>query len=94
MLKIEWDSHDLAAVICCLFVGAFHFIRRHWLTNNILGVAFSIYGIENIHLCSFKVKDSYLVFNFIDLYGLFTAIKLTFTISDIFNTEFIHSCLA
>jgi hypothetical protein len=36
-------------------VGISHLNQRHWITNNLLGVAFSIYGIENLHLASFKV---------------------------------------
>lgn len=39
----------------CLSVGISHIHSRHWITNNILGIAFSIYGIENLHLSSFKV---------------------------------------
>lgn len=28
--------------------------RRHWITNNLIGVAFSVFAIESLHLGSFK----------------------------------------
>ncbi|KAK0398186.1 hypothetical protein QR680_002462 [Steinernema hermaphroditum] len=54
LMKIEFDSHDLVCIAVCLWVGISHLYQRHWITNNLLGIAFSIYGIENLHLTSFK----------------------------------------
>ncbi|KAI6222479.1 Peptidase A22B domain containing protein, protein [Aphelenchoides fujianensis] len=51
---IDYDSHYLIAFLFTMWVGISHLYRRHWITNNLLGVAFSIYGIENLHLASFK----------------------------------------
>uniref|UniRef100_A0A1I7YYX2 Minor histocompatibility antigen H13 n=1 Tax=Steinernema glaseri TaxID=37863 RepID=A0A1I7YYX2_9BILA len=54
IVKIEFDSHDLICIAVCIWVGVSHLYQRHWITNNLLGIAFSIYGIENLHLSSFK----------------------------------------
>lgn len=54
VLYSEWDTHLAVAFFFCSFVGISHLYRRHWITNDLLGVAFSIYGIENLHLASFK----------------------------------------
>lgn len=50
----EWDTHLAIAMLCCSAVGISHLYRRHWITNNLLGMAFSIFGIEFLHLASFK----------------------------------------
>lgn len=50
----EWDTHLSIAVLCCSTIGISHLYRRHWITNNLLGMAFSIFGIEFLHLASFK----------------------------------------
>uniref|UniRef100_A0A8R1TTV9 Signal peptide peptidase n=1 Tax=Onchocerca volvulus TaxID=6282 RepID=A0A8R1TTV9_ONCVO len=78
VLKVEWDTHDVVAVLCCLCVGLSHLYRRHWITNNILGVAFSIYGIESIHLCSFKAGTMLLAGLFIyDVFWVFATDVMT-----------------
>lgn len=50
----EWDTHLSIAMLCCSAIGISHLYRRHWITNNLLGMAFSIFGIEFLHLASFK----------------------------------------
>lgn len=56
LIKIDLDTHDIIAILVCLSVMVSHIMKRHWITNNIIGIAFSIYGIENLHLSSFKVS--------------------------------------
>ena len=38
-----------------LLIGFIYFIKRDWILNNILGMAFSIFGIENLMLGEYKV---------------------------------------
>ena len=38
-----------------LIIGVIYFIKKNWILNNILGMAFSIFGIENLALGEFKV---------------------------------------
>ena len=38
-----------------LIVGVIYFMKKNWILNNILGMAFSIFGIENLTLGEFKV---------------------------------------
>lgn len=78
MVKIEWDTHDFVAILVCLSVGISHLYRRHWITNDLLGVAFSIYGIENLHLCSFKAGTMLLAGLFIyDVFWVFATDVMT-----------------
>ena len=55
LLEMKFDTHDLVSIAVCSLVGLSHIYRRHWISNNLIGVAFSIYGIEALHLASFKV---------------------------------------
>ena len=38
-----------------LIIGVIYFFKKNWILNNILGMAFSIFGIENLALGEFKV---------------------------------------
>jgi minor histocompatibility antigen H13 len=38
-----------------LIIGFIYFIKKNWILNNILGMAFSIFGIENLMLGEYKV---------------------------------------
>lgn len=38
-----------------LIIGLIYFIKRNWILNNLLGMAFSIFGIENLMLGEYKV---------------------------------------
>ena len=38
-----------------LIIGIIYFMKKNWILNNILGMAFSIFGIENLMLGEYKV---------------------------------------
>uniref|UniRef100_A0A914GXH5 Signal peptide peptidase n=1 Tax=Globodera rostochiensis TaxID=31243 RepID=A0A914GXH5_GLORO len=74
----EWDSHFAIAFLLCSSVGISHLYRRHWVTNNLLGIAFSIFGIENLHLASFKAGAILLSGLFIyDVFWVFATDVMT-----------------
>ncbi|CAI4231888.1 unnamed protein product [Auanema sp. JU1783] len=78
LLKLEFDTHDCIALFFCLSVGISHIYQRHWITNNILGIAFSIYGIENLHLSSFKAGTLLLCGLFVyDIFWVFATDVMT-----------------
>jgi len=59
LVKEPWDcSFDSSDVVCyCLAgaVGLVYFSSKHWVLNNLLGLAFAVYGVEKISLGSFKI---------------------------------------
>ncbi|PAV91134.1 hypothetical protein WR25_10953 [Diploscapter pachys] len=78
LLKIDFDTHDLIALFFCLSVGISHVMQRHWITNNIIGIAFSIYGIEYLHLSSFKAGSFLLAGLFVyDVFWVFATDVMT-----------------
>lgn len=54
LFYIDYDTHYIIAFMFTSLVGISHLYRRHWISNDLIGIAFSIYGIENLHLASFK----------------------------------------
>ncbi|KAG5034343.1 hypothetical protein JHK87_009253 [Glycine soja] len=53
-LEIEFTKSQVVAGIPGTFFCAWYALRKHWLANNILGLAFCIQGIEMLSLGSFK----------------------------------------
>ncbi|VDD95739.1 unnamed protein product [Enterobius vermicularis] len=78
LMKLEWDTHETVSCLACLSVGISHVLKRHWITNDLIGVAFSIYGIENLHLASFKAGTALLAGLFIyDVFWVFATDVMT-----------------
>ncbi|XVF19410.1 hypothetical protein REPUB_Repub11eG0108000 [Reevesia pubescens] len=53
-LEIEFTRSQIVAAIPGTFFCAWYALQKHWLANNILGLAFCIQGIEMLSLGSFK----------------------------------------
>lgn len=54
LIDWRWDKDDVFSVLACAIFGILHVAKRNWITNNAFGLAFSLYGIEALHLSSFK----------------------------------------
>ncbi|CAB3409914.1 unnamed protein product [Caenorhabditis bovis] len=78
LFKMEIDCHDIIALIICSPVLISHLTKRHWITNNLIGIAFSILGIERLHLSSFKAGALLLAGLFIyDVFWVFATDVMT-----------------
>ncbi|XP_058724718.1 signal peptide peptidase-like [Vicia villosa] len=53
-LDIEFTKSQIIAAIPGTFFCAWYALKKHWLANNTLGLAFCIQGIEMLSLGSFK----------------------------------------
>jgi len=54
-LKVKWRASDLVSVLVGTLVGVWYMSSKHWVANNLLGLAFSVQGVAFISLGSFKV---------------------------------------
>jgi minor histocompatibility antigen H13 len=45
----KFDLVDVIALFACVLVGIWYLLKRHWIANNIFGIAFSINAIEILH---------------------------------------------
>jgi len=46
----DFTSPDLVALAVSAAAGVWYFVQKHWLANNLLGMAFAINGVELLHL--------------------------------------------
>jgi minor histocompatibility antigen H13 len=54
-IHLEFDFSDIVALIIATGVGIWYVMTKHWISNNILGLSFSIQGIALLSLGSYKV---------------------------------------
>jgi len=54
-LNVNFDRMDLVALCLAGAVGVWYLIKKHWIANNIFGLAFSLTGVEMLHLNSFPI---------------------------------------
>jgi len=52
-IEIKFDGVDVISVIFSGLVGVWYIMHKHWVANNVLGLAFSIQGIAMLSLGSF-----------------------------------------
>lgn len=45
-LDLEFDLMDVGTFFLCVLVGVWYLLKRHWIANNIFGIAFAINAIE------------------------------------------------
>eukprot|EP00331_Platyophrya_macrostoma_P022624 CAMPEP_0176456112 /NCGR_PEP_ID=MMETSP0127-20121128/31079_1 /TAXON_ID=938130 /ORGANISM="Platyophrya macrostoma, Strain WH" /LENGTH=398 /DNA_ID=CAMNT_0017845979 /DNA_START=36 /DNA_END=1232 /DNA_ORIENTATION=+ len=64
VIDLELTRGWILAALVSILPTAAYYLTKHWLLNNLFGIAFSIAGIQNLTLPSFKV-------GFILLWGLF-----------------------
>lgn len=50
VLDYEFTTHDLVCVGLCSVVGVWYIMKKHWLANDLLGLAFAVNGVELLHL--------------------------------------------
>ncbi|XP_019415832.1 PREDICTED: signal peptide peptidase-like [Lupinus angustifolius] len=71
-VEIEFTKSQIVASIPGTFFCVWYALSKHWLANNILGLAFCIQGIEMLSLGSFKTGAILLVGLFVyDIFWVF-----------------------
>ncbi|XP_043252687.1 minor histocompatibility antigen H13 [Colletes gigas] len=72
IIDYKFNLHDIVCLICCSFVGAWYLFKKHWIANNLFGIAFAINGVELLQLnnvitgcillCGLLLYDAFWVF--------------------------------
>lgn len=71
-VSVEFTKAQVIASIPGTFFCIWYVLKKHWLANNILGIAFCIQGIEMLSLGSFKIGGILLVgLFFYDIFWVF-----------------------
>ncbi|XP_076968043.1 signal peptide peptidase isoform X1 [Tamandua tetradactyla] len=50
IVNYEFDTKDLVCLGLSSVVGVWYLLRKHWIANNVFGLAFSLNGVELLHL--------------------------------------------
>jgi len=50
VLDYQFTTHDLVCLGLCSIVGIWYIVKKHWLANDLLGMAFAVNGVELLHL--------------------------------------------
>uniref|UniRef100_A0A8I4A060 Histocompatibility minor 13 n=1 Tax=Callithrix jacchus TaxID=9483 RepID=A0A8I4A060_CALJA len=50
IVNYEFDTKDLVCLGLSSIVGVWYLLRKHWIANNLFGLAFSLNGVELLHL--------------------------------------------
>ncbi|XP_055546993.1 minor histocompatibility antigen H13 [Wyeomyia smithii] len=50
LIDYKFTTHDIVCFIISLVIGIWYLIKKHWIANNLLGLAFAVNGVELLHL--------------------------------------------
>jgi len=50
VVDYKFNTHDLVCLGLCSVVGVWYILKKHWLANDLLGMAFAVNGVELLHL--------------------------------------------
>lgn len=50
LIDYKFTTHDIVCFIISLVIGVWYLLQKHWVANNLLGLAFAVNGVELLHL--------------------------------------------
>lgn len=50
IINYKFTSYDVICLLISLCLGAWYLVKKHWIANNLFGIAFAINGVELLHL--------------------------------------------
>ncbi|XP_037101817.1 minor histocompatibility antigen H13 isoform X2 [Syngnathus acus] len=50
IINYEFDTNNLVCLLCSSVVGVWYVLKKHWIANNLFGLAFALNGVELLHL--------------------------------------------
>merc|ERR1712079_380022 len=50
IFKYEFTTHDMITLSVSTAVGVWYLMKKHWIANNLFGLAFAVNGVELLHL--------------------------------------------
>jgi len=54
-INVKFTLHDVMCFMSCGIIGTLYLYSKHWIANNLFGLAFAINGIELLHLNNIKI---------------------------------------
>uniref|UniRef100_A0A8D0AKI4 Histocompatibility (minor) 13 n=1 Tax=Sander lucioperca TaxID=283035 RepID=A0A8D0AKI4_SANLU len=50
IVNYEFDTKNLVCLLISSVVGVWYLLKKHWIANNLFGLAFALNGVELLHL--------------------------------------------
>ena len=50
LIDYKFTTHDVICFIISLVIGVWYLLKKHWIANNLFGLAFAVNGVELLHL--------------------------------------------
>ncbi|KAJ8016550.1 hypothetical protein DPEC_G00008410 [Dallia pectoralis] len=50
IVNYEFDTKDMICLLLSTVVGVWYILKKHWIANNLFGLAFALNGVELLHL--------------------------------------------
>ncbi|KAG7520210.1 minor histocompatibility antigen H13 isoform X2 [Solea senegalensis] len=50
IVNYEFDNKNLICLVVSSVVGVWYLLKKHWIANNLFGLAFALNGVELLHL--------------------------------------------
>lgn len=55
LINFKFDRIDLVCLALAAVIGVWYLLKKHWIANNLFGLAFSLTGVEALHLNRYQV---------------------------------------
>lgn len=74
VINFTFGTGDIIAFVLCSLVGGVYLWNKHWIVNNIFGIAFAVNGVEFLHLNNIMIGCTLLGGLFIyDIFWVFAT---------------------
>ncbi|KAJ8983366.1 hypothetical protein NQ317_010457 [Molorchus minor] len=50
LIDYRFSTYDVVSLAACSLVGAWYLVQKHWVANNLFGLAFAVNAVELLHL--------------------------------------------
>ncbi|ENN71816.1 minor histocompatibility antigen H13 [Dendroctonus ponderosae] len=50
LIDYRFSTYDVVSLAACSLVGAWYLLQKHWIANNLFGLAFAVNAVELLHL--------------------------------------------
>lgn len=50
LINYKFTTYDVVCLIIATLLGAWYLFQKHWIANNLFGLAFAVNGVEMLHL--------------------------------------------
>ncbi|CAH1640473.1 unnamed protein product [Spodoptera littoralis] len=50
IVNYKFTSYDIICIFISLAMGGWYILKKHWIANNLFGIAFAVNGVELLHL--------------------------------------------